>query len=83
MSGALASGATTSTDNVSRTAQALADTAPAGAIGAGSSVVLPSRGVLTTAGTAGSLQLQWAQNTSSAVATRVLAGSTMWIRRIG
>src|SRR6266568_1273001 len=67
VSSGLASGAAGSTDNVSRTAQTLADTAPSGAIGAGSSVVLPVLGILTTAGTAGNLQLQWSQNASSAV----------------
>ncbi|MFD7410158.1 hypothetical protein [Kitasatospora purpeofusca] len=39
---------------------------------------ISSRGTLTTAATAGSLTLRWAQNTSGATATKLLAGS--WIR---
>ena len=39
---------------------------------------ISSRGHLQTSSTAGTLQLQWAQNTSNATATSVLAGS--WIR---
>lgn len=35
-------------------------------------------GLLITSGTAGTLQLQWAQNTSNAVATNVRAGS--WLK---
>lgn len=38
-------------------------------------------GTLTTAGTAGTLQLQWAQETSNAVATNVRAGSRLTLRR--
>lgn len=40
------------------------------------------QGVLTTSATAGTLQLQWAQNTSNAVASTVRAGSTLSVRRI-
>lgn len=39
---------------------------------------ISSRGHLQASSTAGTLQLQWAQNTSNAAATTVLAGS--WIR---
>lgn len=38
-------------------------------------------GTLTVAGTAGTLQLQWAQETSNAVATNVRAGSRLQLRR--
>uniref|UniRef100_A0AAU2A022 Uncharacterized protein n=1 Tax=Streptomyces sp. NBC_00093 TaxID=2975649 RepID=A0AAU2A022_9ACTN len=38
-------------------------------------------GTLTTAGTAGTLQLQWAQETSNGVATNVRAGSRLEVRR--
>lgn len=39
------------------------------------------RGRLTTAGTAGTLRLQWAQRSSSATATQVRAGSILRLRR--
>lgn len=38
-------------------------------------------GTLVTAGTAGTLQLQWAQETSNAVATNVRAGSRLTLTR--
>jgi len=39
-------------------------------------------GVLTTSSTAGTLQLQWAQNTSNPIASTVRAGSVLSVRRI-
>lgn len=39
-------------------------------------------GYLTTAGTAGTLQFRWAQNTSDATATQVLIGSWMKLTKI-
>lgn len=39
-------------------------------------------GILQVGSTAGNLQLQWAQNTSNAVATRVLAGSYLKLERM-
>jgi hypothetical protein len=39
-------------------------------------------GVLVTSSTAGTLQYQWAQNTSNAIASTVRAGSTLSVRRI-
>ncbi|WP_377271934.1 hypothetical protein [Peterkaempfera sp. SMS 1(5)a] len=41
------------------------------------------RGLLITAGTAGFLTLQWAQFTSSATATSMLAGSHIGLQRLG
>lgn len=41
------------------------------------------KGTLITAGTAGNLQLQWAQAGSSATSTRVAANSTLAVRRTG
>jgi hypothetical protein len=40
-------------------------------------------GTVTTSSTAGNLQFQWAQNTSSATATTVKAGSVLVAQRIG
>lgn len=40
------------------------------------------RGYVTVGGTAGNLQLRWAQNTSSATATTVYAGSWIRLQRI-
>lgn len=40
-------------------------------------------GVVTTGGTAGSLQLQWAQNAAEAVATRMKQHSVLKLTRIG
>jgi hypothetical protein len=54
-----------------------------GSVGAGTTVGLLRSGLLTTAGTAGTLQLQWAQNVSSGTATRVFAGSKLILQRIG
>lgn len=53
-----------------------------GGLGAGSTQALYGRGLLTTAGTAGTFKLQWAQTTSSATATRVFTGSYILLRRV-
>jgi hypothetical protein len=79
----LGSGASTPIESASHNAQTLSDTGAVGALGAGTSLVVPIHGVLTTAGTAGNFQFQFAQLTSDATATRVLAGSTLILRRIG
>jgi hypothetical protein len=52
---------------------------------AGGSVNRPisMQGTLITSSTAGTLQLQWAQNTSDGTATRVLSGSHLVLQRIG
>jgi hypothetical protein len=39
-------------------------------------------GVMTNGGTAGNLQFQWAQNSSSATATIVKANSTLWVMKL-
>jgi hypothetical protein len=49
--------------------------------GAGVNVIQTVWGTLTTAGTAGSLQLQWAQVTANGTATRVFPGSYLEIER--
>lgn len=48
-----------------------------GTNGTGSDEAGTVEGTVTTGGTAGNLQLQWAQNTSSTTATTVLAGSSL------
>lgn len=53
-----------------------------GTIAAADHRAIAFRGQVTIAGTAGNLQLQWAQDTSSGTATRVLAGSYISARRI-
>jgi hypothetical protein len=37
---------------------------------------------IVTAATAGNLQVEWSQNTSNATATRVIAGSWMYLQRV-
>src|SRR5215472_12558663 len=54
-----------------------------GGIGAGANAALQYIFILTTSSTAGTLQLQWAQNSSSATATTVNAGSYLIAQRIG
>jgi hypothetical protein len=54
-----------------------------GCNGAGTFLPIFHTGIVTTTGTAGTLQLQWAQNTSNATATRVIAGSYMRLQRVG
>lgn len=53
-----------------------------GAAGIGTPVSGQVRGDVTVAGTAGNLQLQWAQNALEAVNTRVKAGSWLRITRV-
>lgn len=53
-----------------------------GCNGAGATLPLFQIGNATTAGTAGNLQLTWAQNTSNATATRVLTSSLLIAFRI-
>lgn len=48
----------------------------------GAQTSLNPKGLVTTAGTGGSLQFRWAQNTSNATATTVYAGSWFRIQRI-
>lgn len=54
-----------------------------GALGAGVRCAALFKYLLTTAGTSGTLQFQWAQNTSSATATIMHAGSYLIAQRVG
>lgn len=53
-----------------------------GTFGVITTVSAPFKGIVTTAGTAGNLQLRWAQNVSSATATSLVAGSYIKIERV-
>lgn len=53
-----------------------------GARGAGASATCFTRGIVTTAGTSGNVTLSWAQNTSSATATRVFVPSYLSLTRM-
>ena len=55
----------------------------AGTNGVGNVFAIKSLGSLSTGGTTGNLQLQWAQNTSSGTATTVGPGSVLMLNRIG
>jgi len=54
----------------------------AGTQGAGNLSSVGLRGNVTTSGTSGNLQLQWAQNTSNGTATIVHTGSLLVLQRI-
>lgn len=60
-----------------------ADTLGVGANGAATTLICRMEGIVTTSATAGTLQLQWAQFASSATATRVFAGSFLYLRDMG
>lgn len=53
-----------------------------GALGTGILSPIYWHGLIVVAGTAGTIQFQWAQNTSSGTATTVKAGSFMILRRV-
>lgn len=57
-------------------------TVAAGTSGSGIKHMLVAHGTLITTTSGGNLQVQWAQNTSSATATIVHAGSSLTARRI-
>jgi hypothetical protein len=54
-----------------------------GGLGAGNNAGFLYKGFLNVSSTAGTLQLQFAQGTSSAVATRLFAGSYLLAQRVG
>jgi hypothetical protein len=60
----------------------LADLKVAGGRGAGSTRAVQFSGILVTAGTAGTFKLQWAQNTSDAVATILHTNSWLMLQRV-
>lgn len=74
--------ATTTSGTVVTNSKTLADLSSLGTIGTGTNLTALITGRLTTGATAGSLQFQWAQVTSSATATTVCAGSYIALRRV-
>lgn len=53
-----------------------------GTAGSGSTSIVMPRGLMRIGATGGNVRLQWAQNTSNATASRVLAGSFMRVLRV-
>jgi hypothetical protein len=76
------SGGVGANTNIARTTN-LSTPVPIGTDGAGVLLVAYMIGTLTTASTSGTLQFQFAQNTSSATATTVHTGSALIAHRIG
>ncbi len=74
--------ATTGVGAVSRSAQTTSSTPGGGGRGTGSPLIAPVRGLLQTGANSGNLTLQWSQNNSDAVATKVNANSLLLIRRL-
>lgn len=77
----LALGATSSVDSISRTALGAASVATIG--GSGGDAICAMKGLLRIAGTAGNLQMQFAQNTAGVGTTVVVkAGSMIMLTRL-
>src|SRR5262245_3251832 len=74
--------AAATTDDAITLMETFGDVIHIGTLGVGSHTAVSMRGPVSIAGTAGNMQLRWAQETSSASATRILTGSAMWARRI-
>lgn len=82
--GGLGTSATTSVGTVSRNYRTLADSGSIGgpAVAAGTNAIIPGEGRAVTAGTAGNLTFQWAQNTTSVTGSIVRARSVMIAQRL-
>lgn len=78
--GGLGTSASTSVGNVSRNFSPSPGTV--GALGAGTSLVIPIEGRVTTGANAGNLQLQWAQNASDTTPTIVKQNSVLILQRL-
>lgn len=80
------SGATANVGPVARTLQAITGGPSAGGVesvpGTGDNLWALPKGILQVAGTAGNLTFRWAQLTSNATGSVVLAGSTLILTRI-
>ncbi len=68
---------------VSTDIAAIGTTVTHGTLGAGTTLTVLGTGLLIVSSTAGNLQLQWAQGTSSGTATNVFAGSWLKLDRVG
>ena len=78
---ALRVAATATADTIKRNA-ATSGAAESGGAVTGSTQASFPRGILRTAGTAGNLQVQWAQNASDGTATTLLTDSWLLLRRV-
>ena len=78
----LAAGDTVNVAVASTDVAAIGTAVTHGTIASGTSSRVNGSGLLVVSATAGNLQLQWAQGTSSATATKVKAGSWLWARRV-
>lgn len=56
--------------------------ADVGTIASGTWTIIPPAGIIRIGASGGTVKLQWAQNTSSATATRILSGSIMRLLRV-
>lgn len=82
MTDAIAAGATSTTDIISRTMQTLDSVdAIAGSVGGSDSVAI-GKGILRVGNVGGTFRFRFAQGTSNATSTTVLAGSILMIRRL-
>lgn len=82
VSDGLSVAATTTTDEVSRTAQGVSNLPNVGAAGSGVLCVVAPKGLLRVGSNSGQLRLRWAQGTSSGTATQVMANSFLMARRL-
>lgn len=78
----LAAGDTTNVAPAITDVAAIGTTVTHGTLGAGVVSRIRGRGLLVVAGTAGNLQLQWAQGTTNATPSKNLAGSWLNARRV-
>lgn len=62
--------------------QTLAAASTYGCMGSGTNIIGRASGLLVTSGTAGTFKLTWAQNGSTATATRLRANSYLLLRRV-
>ncbi|WP_068925048.1 hypothetical protein [Planobispora rosea] len=82
VSDGLSTAATTSTDEVSRTAQGVTNAPSVGAVGSGNNCTVSPKGLLRVGANSGTLRLRWAQSVSSGTATQVTTNSFLMARRL-
>lgn len=82
VSDALGSAADGPVNTVSRNAQGISNTPAPGTLGTGTDLCVLVKGVLRTGASSGTLQLKWAQLSSSSTAVTVMADSTLILRRL-
>jgi hypothetical protein len=82
VSDGLTTAATTTTDEVSRTAQNATSLPNLGAAGAGVNCTASTKGLLRVGSSSGVLRLRWSQGTASATATLITINSFLMARRL-